>query len=197
MSTQKFGTNFTIELPRTGAYLASLSKWGALPEVVKVKEAVRLLMALCPENESALPQVVNDAIRDDEISLWVFVDGKWVNEFNGPADASTQSVFYEFGINPNDFLVLLEKRGVHLPDELKLLRKVVEPVLKEKNGTSKRWTDTELKKLKDFRADHTEEQTALHFGVSGAYVRKKLAEFKLTCMPKPAHPFDGLGRRNS
>ena len=107
--------------------MASLSKWGALPDVVNVKEAVNLLMALCPEKESALPQIINDALRSDEIQLWCLSDGKWVKEFVGTTITGTQTELYEFGISPPDFLALLEKRGVPIPEELQLLNRSLKP----------------------------------------------------------------------
>lgn len=105
--------------------MASLLKWGALPDIVSVQEAVSLITALCPEKKSALPKVINDAIRGDEIPLWCLSNGKWVEKFAGTTVPGTQTELYEFGINPTDFLVMLMKRGVPIPDELKPLSRAV------------------------------------------------------------------------
>lgn len=66
----------------------------------------------------------------------------------------------------------------------------------KKNGTKKRWTEDELARLKEFRASHTEKQTAAHFGVSGSLVRRLLSNSKAPINKrKKITPFDGLGKR--
>lgn len=68
-----------------------------------------------------------------------------------------------------------------------------------KNGTSKRWTEDEVKRLADYRQTHTEEQTAGHFEVSGTRVREILARARAQAgrlvVNQETTPFSGLGKR--
>jgi hypothetical protein len=68
-----------------------------------------------------------------------------------------------------------------------------------KHGTRKRWTEDEVKRLADYRQTHTEEQTAMHFGVSGARVRyilaKKKAQAGTLIASQKTTPFSGLLKR--
>lgn len=64
---------------------------------------------------------------------------------------------------------------------------------KQNNGTQKRWTDARLQELANYRAKHNESETALFFGVSGSYVRDKLAHYRASQKTTTATPFSGLG----
>jgi hypothetical protein len=80
---------------------------------------------------------------------------------------------------------ILQKSGKTLPTEEA-----------KKNGTEKRWTESELKRLRLYRDSHTEKQTAAHFEVSGSLVRRLLQGLKKADIShKKSSPFDGLGKR--
>lgn len=68
-----------------------------------------------------------------------------------------------------------------------------------KNGTKKRWTEDEVKRLAEYRKNHTEEQTAKHFGVTGKRVREILAKARAQAVTQIAgqktNPFARLGKR--
>ena len=66
-----------------------------------------------------------------------------------------------------------------------------------KNGTTKRWTEDEVKRLADFRHTHTEEETAKHFRVSGSLVRAILAKARAETQSASQKTtlFSGLGKR--
>ena len=68
-----------------------------------------------------------------------------------------------------------------------------------KNGTIKRWTEDEVKRLADFRHTHTEEETAKHFRVSGSLVRSILAKARAETQSASQKTtlFSGLGKRKS
>ncbi|WP_146186075.1 hypothetical protein [Limnohabitans sp. MMS-10A-192] len=68
---------------------------------------------------------------------------------------------------------------------------------KPKVRSEKRWTDERLLELQNYRAKHTEKKTAEHFEISGALVRRLLAQFRSRNEPAPksASPFSGLGKR--
>jgi hypothetical protein len=68
-----------------------------------------------------------------------------------------------------------------------------------KHGTNKRWTEDEVKRLAEYRKNHTEKQTAKHFEVTGTRVREILAKAKaqagtLIASQKTTY-FSGLGKR--
>ncbi len=67
------------------------------------------------------------------------------------------------------------------------------------NGTNKRWTDDEVKRLAEYRKSHTEDETATHFGVSGKRVREILARARAQAgtqvTSQKTTPFSGLGKR--
>lgn len=68
-----------------------------------------------------------------------------------------------------------------------------------KHGTNKRWTENEVKRLAEYRKNHTEKQTAKHFEVTGTRVREILAKAKaqggtLSASQKATY-FSGLGKR--
>ncbi len=56
-----------------------------------------------------------------------------------------------------------------------------------KNG--KRWNPALISEVRDYRASHTEKETAEKYGVSGSLIRRKLAPPKKA----KAQPFDRLG----
>lgn len=66
-----------------------------------------------------------------------------------------------------------------------------------KNGTRKRWTEDEVKRLADYRKIHTEKQTAEHFEVSGTLVRGILAKAQAGTLiaSQKTTPFSGLGKK--
>jgi len=64
-----------------------------------------------------------------------------------------------------------------------------------KAGTAQRWTPEFTSEVRAYRDSHTERQTAEKFGVSGALIRRKLAEMNSTSKPN-AGPFSGLGKRS-
>ena len=70
-----------------------------------------------------------------------------------------------------------------------------------KQGTNKRWTEDEVKRLDEYRNNHTEEQTAKHFGVTGKRVREILAKEKARAQAGTqiaslnTNPFSRLGKR--
>jgi len=68
-----------------------------------------------------------------------------------------------------------------------------------KHGTNKRWTEDEVKRLAEYRKNHTEEQTAKHFGVTGTRVREILAKSRAQAGTQigsqKTNPFSGLGNR--
>lgn len=68
-----------------------------------------------------------------------------------------------------------------------------------KNGTNKRWTEDEVKRLADYRKSHTAEETAKHFGVTPKRVREILAKARAQARTQTASQkttyFSGLGKR--
>lgn len=68
-----------------------------------------------------------------------------------------------------------------------------------KHGTNKRWTEDEVKRLAEYRKNHTAEQTAKHFEVTGTRVREILAKARAQGGTQTARqvttPFSGLGKR--
>ncbi|MEY4645631.1 MAG: hypothetical protein RLZZ596_2462 [Pseudomonadota bacterium] len=68
-----------------------------------------------------------------------------------------------------------------------------------KNGTKKRWTEDEVKRLAEYRKNHTEEQTAKHFGVTGKRVREILAKARAQAATQIAsqktNPYSRLVKR--
>ena len=68
-----------------------------------------------------------------------------------------------------------------------------------KHGTNKRWTEDEVKRLAEYRKNHTETQTAKHFEVTGTRVREILAKARAQAGTQigsqKTTPFSGLGNR--
>lgn len=65
-----------------------------------------------------------------------------------------------------------------------------------KAGNAQRWTPEFTSEVNAYRGGHTELQTAENFGVSGALIRRKLAEMKSANKPN-ASPFSGLQKRSN
>jgi hypothetical protein len=62
-------------------------------------------------------------------------------------------------------------------------------------GKTKRWTESEVKRLSEYRKTHTEPETAAYFGVSGPRVRYILAGYRAQIDKEQSNPFKGLGKR--
>lgn len=193
---------------KTGDYLKTLNDWGELPEVVTVPNVARLLAALCKQNPSAIVKVLEGAIETNQITYWSWVatanGGEWEQDTETVDAATGRLHLGSIGIRPADAVGLLVKRGRRVPPELLELlpapatdtatpERVSEcPAPTQTNGAAKRWTATLLLEVEAYRANHTEQETATHFGVSGPLIRRKLAAHRAEKLPTP---FAGLGKR--
>lgn len=140
MNRATFGI-LNIPAHRDGDYLATLVQWGALPDVVPVPNASRLLSALCKQNPGAVLKVVRDAVIEGGIP-WCGLShsGEWLPgmmrllhplvekpriskksdaNYASFAYATTGAVHWDaIGIRPADAVDLLRRRGRKIPDEL-------------------------------------------------------------------------------
>lgn len=117
------------------------------------------------------------------------------------------------------YLDWMAKRRIELPEALNEALKIVKnPDLKSvssstqvlaseqqqanlvsepqvKNGIQKVWTPEFFELVFAYRANHTEDETANHFGKSGALIRRKLREFKERKASQKTNPFLGLVKK--